>query len=179
METMNTNMVEAVDSESTAFVLSPLKSTDVWQMVRILKRIDLMGAAKSVGGQLAKYMDYKEPTMMQNGEEVALPKERWTKAQKKAHEKAMEARDALLWAILGVLMENIDSCEDDVNRMLATGIGKDLGFIQAMDANTYLELLVQFVTREEFGDFFAHAIKLLQKMNLSQNSIASVATLIR
>lgn len=179
METMNTNVIEAAGSESAAFVLSPLKSTDVWQMVRILKRIDIMGAVKSIEGQLSKYMEYKEPTMMLNGQEVALPEEKWTKAQKKAKERAEEARDALLWAVLGVLMENIDSCENDINVMLASGIGKDVAFIRAMDANDYLELIVQFITREEFGDFFARAIKLLRKMNLSQNSIANVAMLTR
>lgn len=178
METMN-NTIQAVGSEPAAFSLSPLKSTDVWQMVRILKRIDIMGAVKSIDPKLLEALEYKAPTMMQGGEEVPLPEAQWTKAQKKAHEKAQEAIDQLLWTVLGILMENIGACEDDVNKMLATGIGKDLVFIRSMPANDYLDLIVQFVTREEFADFFMHATKLLQKMGSSQSSIVNVMTSIK
>lgn len=172
METMNTNVIEAAGSESAAFVLSPLKSSDVWQMVRILKRIDITGAVKSIDPELLKSLDYKAPTMMRGGEEVPLPEEKYTRAQKKEKEKAEEARDKLLWQILEILMDNIGACEDDVNKMLATGIGKDVAFIRAMDATDYIDLIMQFVTREEFGDFFTHAIKSLQKLNSSRSSIA-------
>lgn len=178
METMN-NTTQAVGSEPAAFVLSPLKSTDVWQMVRILKRIDITGAVKSIDPKLLEALEYKAPTMMQDGEEVPLPEAQWTKAQKKAHEKVQEAIDQLLWTVLGILMENIGACEDDVNKMLATGIGKDLVFIRSMPANDYLDLIVQFVTREEFADFFMHAAKLLKKMGSSQSSIANVMTSIK
>lgn len=177
METMNTN--QAVGSEPAAFVLSPLKSTDVWQMVRVLKRIDITGAISSIDPKLLKYLDYHPPTMMKDGEEVPMPEEKWTKAQKKAHQIAMDARDKFLWAALGILMDNIDACEGEVNVMLASGIGKEVSFIQSMPANDYLDLLVQYVTREDFADFFTHAVRLLQKMGSSRNSIANVATLMR
>lgn len=178
METMNST-TQAVGSEPAAFVLSPLKSTDVWQMVRILKRIDITGAVKSIDPELLKFLDYHPPTMMQDGEEVPLPENKWTKAQKKVHEKAMDARDKFMWAILGVLMNNLDACENDVNTMLASSIGQDASFIRSMGANDYIDLIVQYVTREEFADFFMHAAKLLQKMEPSQNSIANAVTLIR
>jgi len=178
METMN-NTIQAVGSEPAAFVLSPLKSTDVWQMVRILKRIDIMGAVKSIDPKLLEALDYKKPTMMQDGEEVPLPEAQWTKAQKKAHEKAQEATDRLLWSVLEILMENIGACEDDVNKMLATGIGKDLAFIRSMPANDYIDLIAQFITREEFADFFMHAAKLLKKMGSSRSSIANAVTSMR
>lgn len=83
METMNST-IQAVGSEPAAFVLSPLKSTDVWQMVRILKRIDITGAVKSIDPELLKFLDYHPPTMMQDGEEVPLPENKWTKAQKRS-----------------------------------------------------------------------------------------------
>ena len=91
----------------------------------------------------------------------------------------MDARDKFMWAILGVLMNNLDACENDVNTMLASSIGQDASFIRSMGANDYIDLIVQYVTREEFADFFMHAAKLLQKMEPSQNSIANAVTSIK
>ena len=174
METMNTMSTEqAVGIEPAAFVLSPLRSGDVWQMVRILKHIDVADAIRSIDKDLLKYASYHPPTMMQDGEEVPLPEADWTKAQKKLHEKATAAKDQLAWMVLGILMDNIGACENDINMMLASGIGKDVAFIQSMPANDYLDLIVQFVTREEFADFFMHAMSLLQNMGSSPSSIAS------
>ena len=178
METMN-NTIQAVGSEPAAFVLSPIRSTDVWQMVRVLKRIDITGAISSIDPELLKYLDYHPPMMMEGGEEVPLPKEKWTKAQKKVHEKAMDARDKFLWAALGILMNNIDACEGEVNVMLAASIGKDVSYIQSVAGTDYLDLIVQYVTREEFADFFTHAVRLLQKMGSSRSSIANAAMSMR
>lgn len=86
METMN-NTTQAVGSEPAAFVLSPLKSTDVWQMVRILKRIDITGAVKSIDPELLKFLDYHPPTMMQDGEEVPLPETSGRKHRKRSTRK--------------------------------------------------------------------------------------------
>ena len=59
------------------------------------------------------------------------------------------------------------------------GIDKDINYIRNMDAGDYLDLIVRYVTREGFTDFFMQARNLLDKMGTSRSSIGSVVTLIK
>ena len=59
------------------------------------------------------------------------------------------------------------------------GIEKDIDFVRNMDAGDYLNLIVQYVTREGFSDFFMQAQSLLQKTGASRGSIVTAATLIK
>lgn len=150
--------------------LRTLKSADLWQMVRVLRKFDIQSAAQSVDRDLLKKSRYKVPTMMADGKEVPMPESKWTKGQKKAVEDAREAKDALTWQVLGILMENIGSCEAEVNQLLATGCGATAEEIRNMEANEYLDLIVQYFTREDFADFFMHAFDLLGKRKSLPNA---------
>ena len=66
-----------------------------------------------------------------------------------------------------------------MNRLLAMGIEKDVSYVRNMDASDYLNLIVQYVTREGFSDFFTQAQNLLEKTGASRGSIVSAATLIK
>ena len=107
-----------------------------------------------------------------------LPDE-WTPAQRKAFKAAQAANDELLWQALDILINNISGCEDEVNKLLAMGIEKDINYVRNMDAGDYLNLLVQYVTREGFKDFFMQARRLLEKTGTSRSSIGPAMTLIK
>ena len=92
---------------------------------------------------------------------------------------AQAANEELTWQALDILINNISGCEDEVNKLLAMGIEKDINYVRNMDAGDYLNLLVQYVTREGFSDFFMQARSLLEKTGASRSSIGSAMTLIK
>ena len=172
----NTNDAGAI---APAFVLRDLKSSDVWQLVRVLRRFNLAEAVKLIDKDTLKKSRFEAPKKMVDGEIVPMPQDEWTPAQRKAFRAAQAATDELVWKVLDIVINNIGGCEDEVNKLLAMGIGKDINYIRNMDAGDYLNLIVQYVTREGFSDFFMQAQNLLGKVGASQNSIASAVTLIK
>lgn len=174
------NQAAGGDTAPAAFVLHDLKATDVWQMTRVLKRLDIAKMKEAIDPDLLKRASFKTPTMYdKDGNVVPLPAEKWTAGQKRAAQKAKEASDELTWQVLGLLMDNIGSCEQEVNKLLAMGCGCSVEDITGMDAAPYLDLIVQYITREGFADFFTHAAGLLKMTNASRASIVSVATSIK
>jgi len=171
------NQAAGGDTAPAAFVLHDLKATDVWQMTRVLKRLDIAKLKDAIDPELLKRAKYKLPTMYdEDGNVVPLPVNKWTAGQKRAAQQAKEASDALTWQVLGLLMDNIGSCEQEVNKLLAMGCGCSVDDINSMDATPYLNLIVQYVTREGFADFFTHAADLLKMTNASRASIVSAVT---
>ena len=172
----NTNDAGA---NAPAFVLRDLKSSDVWQLVRVLRRFNLSEARKLIDQDLLKKAKFEKPMKQVDGELVPMLPDEWTAAQRKAFQEAKKASDELTWQALDILINNIGGCEDEVNKLLAMGIEKDIDFVRNMDAGDYLNLIVQYVTREGFSDFFMQAQSLLQKTGASRGSIVTAATLIK
>ena len=172
-------MTNEAGANAPAFVLRDLKSPDVWQLVRVLKRFNLKEAFKAIDQDLIKASKFEKPKKLVDGELVPMLPDEWTEAQRKAFRASKAANEELTWQFLDILINNITGCEDEVNKLLAMGIDKDINYIRNMDANDYLNLIVQYVTREGFIDFFMHARNLLDKMGGSRNSIGSVVTLIK
>lgn len=163
------NIIEG--AEKSAPILRDLKSADVWQLVRVLKKIGISDISKNIDKELLKKARFESPTMVDDGGEIVkMPEEMWTPAQRKKAEEAKEASGEAMWQVLGQIMDHIDSCEGEVNKLLAMGIGVEPAEMSTMDANEYLELIVQYITRDGFRDFFMQAWRLLQKMDFSKTS---------
>ena len=172
----NTNDAGAI---APAFVLRDLKSSDVWQLVRVLRRFNLAEAVKLIDKDTLKKSRFEAPKKTVDGEIVPMPPDEWTPAQRKAFKAAQAATDELVWKVLDIVINNIGGCEDEVNKLLAMGIDKDINYIKDMDAGDYLNLIAQYVTREGFSDFFMQARNLIEKTGGSRGSIVSAATLIK
>lgn len=173
------DMTKDAGAAAPAFVLRDLKAADVWQLVRVLRRFNLREARKLIDQDLLKKAKFEKPKKLVDGELVPMPVEEWTNAQRKASREAKKASDELTWQALDILINNIGGCEDEVNKLLAMGIEKDIDYVRNMDASDYLNLIVQYVTREGFSDFFTQALNLMDKTGASRGSIVSAATLIK
>lgn len=158
--------------------LRPLNSSDLWQMVRILGKLNIRNLRDSIDTSLLKKARFEAPKKMEGGEMVPLPESEWTAAQIKAFNAAASAKDTITWQIMDVLVNNIGNCEQEVNALLASGAGVSVDEITAMPPLEYLELIEQYVSREDFRDFFTKAVNSLGKKNVSQNITASAAALL-
>lgn len=160
---------------SPKFVIRDLKSKDVWQMVRIIRKLGISNLRDSVPKDILQKAFATTPTMMaEDGSIVPLPREKWTEAQIDAETEMLLAEDELLWALLGILIDNIGGCENEVNQLLANGIGVPVAEIAEMDANDYVELIAQYMSREGFKDFFMRAWKLFQRTSPSRSASGDV-----
>ena len=160
---MENKTVQAA-SEKAAFVLHDMAAPELWQIVRILRHINLQAAMKNIDQELWQRSQFDAPTMISDdGDRVPLPEEKWTKAQKKARDAAKAANDELTWSLLAVLMDHIGDCEADVNKLLAMGIRQDPEVFREMPVEQYTDLLVGYFTRDAFSDFFMRAYSLVKK----------------
>lgn len=176
---MPNNTTNDAGANAPAFVLRDLKSSEVWQLVRVLRRFNLKEARNLIDKDTLKKSKFETPKKLVDGELVPMLPDEWTPAQRKAFQAAKAANDELLWQALDILINNISGCEDEVNKLLAMGIEKDINYVRNMDAGDYLNLLVQYVTREGFKDFFMQARNLLEKTGASRSSIGPAMTLIK
>ena len=167
------------ENTSPEFVIRDFKSTDVWQMTRVIGKIGIQNLRKSIDPSLIKASIFKKPQMLgKDGEMIDLPREKWTEAQAEAEMKAEMANDEVVYTVLGLLFENIGNCEKEVNKLLADGIGVDIKEIYDMDAAVYMELITQYVTREGFRDFFTQAWNLVKKIKPSKKSSGDVMAML-
>lgn len=176
---MDGNNIDQAGAKAPAFVLQNLRSTDLWQLVRILKRLNIRELAHVVDDKTMRASRFEIPMELTADGFKPLPREKWTSAQRKAEEAAKAANDEIMWAGIGYLVDHIGSCEEDVAKLLAMGTGTTVDDIRFMDAGDYLQLVVQYVTRDNFMDFFTQARSLLDKMGSSQGSTRVVEMLMR
>ena len=79
---MPTNMTNDAGAAAPAFVLRDLKSSDVWQLVRVLRRFNLREARKLIDQDTLKKAKFERPMKLVDGELVPMPQDEWTAAQR-------------------------------------------------------------------------------------------------
>lgn len=64
--------------------------------------------------------------------------------------------------IAGVIISNLYKCKDDIYQLLSQLSGMKTKEIASLPMNTFLEMIVAVVKKEEFKDFFQGVTKLLK-----------------
>lgn len=171
---------EAAAETSAAFNLNKLSSDDVWDMLKIINKIGISDIRKAIPAELIEAAKFEKPTMIDRntGEIKEMPRDKWNDKQVKAETDAEIASEKIGMIVTGIVMNNIGNCKDEVNSMLARGIGKSVDDVRSMGAIEYVNLIYAFIDREEFTDFFRQALKSAQtQMKLSTSSSASTGTI--
>ena len=154
------------DHSVPEIILRDLNSSDVFQMVRILKRIGMSELMEVFENDLSTVMEYEPPMMMEDGKKVPLPREQWTAAQEDAETKYQIAEQRFSAKVLGFLVDHIADCETEIYKILASGAGLTMDEIVALDAVEFINLCEKFVDRENFRNFFTQALRVLQKTGM-------------
>ena len=144
------------------FTLRKILAPDVFRLTSIIGKIGVKQAFGALDPETVHAVfDYAEPTMMRDGKPVPLPPSRWTAAQRKAdqaHDKA--TLDFLLGAADTVLI-HVGDAMDDIIALLADSYGTDVETISTLDADVFVELLMRYIQRDAFLDFFKAALRRL------------------
>lgn len=84
-------------------------------------------------------------------------------ASGKSAEEAAAAVGLTIFAdIAGVIFANYDKCQDDIFRLLASLSGKSKEEIASLPMDSFAEMVIEVVKKEEFKDFFKVVSKLFK-----------------
>ena len=145
------------------FVLNDLKSTDLWIMVRLLKRVGMSTIIQEFGSVTITEFHPPKTYDADKKEYVDIPREEWTEAQIKAEEQALVSQNDGLYRLVGMLIDHIADVKTELTELLAHGAGMTPAEIDDMDASDYIDLLVAYFDRENFKDFFMQARRLAER----------------
>lgn len=158
------DIVEVVDEKP--YIFRTLGAQDVFLMVRILNKIGFR--------QVKECLSADNIQALIN---AAVSGSDAQDAQQGAQDAAQETQDALadqesVLASVGVgvaidafglLLENLPKCEADIYQLLAQTSNLSVDTIKAPgNAVMFMEMIVDFLHKKEFGDFFKVAKKLLK-----------------
>ena len=158
------DIVEVVDEKP--YIFRTLGAQDVFLMVRILNKIGFR--------QVKECLSADNIQALIN---AAVSGSDTQDAQKDAQDAAHETQDAqadqesVLASVgvgvaidaFGLLLENLPKCEADIYQLLAQTSNLSVDTIKAPgNAVMFMEMIVDFLHKKEFGDFFKVAKKLLK-----------------
>lgn len=142
-ETMLENKIEEAAEASKPYAFRRLSAEDMFLMFRIIGKIGV-----------------KEFKSCFEGEALEAMVSAFKGADEK--EKALTAVGVSVgFEALDILMNNIPKCEKEVYKLLAQTSTLDEDVIKA-DAILFTEMIIDFVKKEEFPDFFRAVSKLFK-----------------
>lgn len=125
-----------------------LNTEDVFLMFRIVSKIGI--------NEFRKCIENEELVSMVTG----LFSD--DKSKKTSGEKLTIAGIATALEIANTLLGNIEKCKEDVCQMLANVSGKKINDIKKLDGVVFVEMVIDFVKKPEFPDFFKVVSKLFK-----------------
>lgn len=69
---------------------------------------------------------------------------------------------SVLFDVVGIVIENIPACEDDIYSLLASVSNLDKKEVQEMGMSEFIEMIVDFIKKPEFKDFFKVVSRLFK-----------------
>lgn len=83
-------------------------------------------------------------------------------ADNKADNKALVVGVSVALEISEILLGNLDKCKDNIYNLLSAVSGMTVSEIRTLGFATFAEMIIDFVKKDEFMDFFKAAAKLFK-----------------
>ena len=133
---MSETTLEIVQAEK-AYKFRPLEASDVFVMSKIIGAIGVNEFSACLDGDFAK-------------------------AMKDANDATAAVGAAVFLNIANVIFKNLPKCENDIYQMLSNVSGMTVKEIKKLDFVTFTEMVIDFVQKEEFRDFFKVVSRLFK-----------------
>lgn len=72
---------------------------------------------------------------------------------------------SVILEIANIVMGNLPKCETEIYQMLSNVSGMKVERIKKLDIATFTEMVIDFIKKEEFKDFFKVVLKLFKPVN--------------
>lgn len=137
---MSETTINAVETAEKVYTLRNLEAKDIAPMASILSKIGIKDIKECFNGQDLKDL-----------------------ASGKADEATITAIGmSIMLDIVGIVLENYSKCQDNVFKFLASLSGMEAKQIESLPLDTFTEMIIDVVKKEEFKDFFKVVSKLLK-----------------
>lgn len=70
----------------------------------------------------------------------------------------------VFYGIIDVILEKMEKCEDVIGRLLARLYDMSEAEVKSLEANDYLDMIIDVVKDEKFVDFFSRAYESVKRM---------------
>lgn len=147
---------EAVEERVKPYTFRKLNSTDLFPMITIISKIGLDELTSVFEGDAMKEIINK-----------FMPKKN-EQADEQKDEESKKGGQVLVGInvtlkIVNKILEHIPTCETEIYTLLANVSGMDIQAVKALDLDVFMEMLIDFVTKEEFKSFFKVASKYIKQ----------------
>ena len=143
---------EGVEERIKPYTFRKLNSTDLFPMITIISKIGLDELTSVFEGDALKEVIKKfMPNKDENTDEEG----------KKGNQVLVGINVTL--KIVNKILEHIPTCETEIYTLLANVSGMNIQAVKALDLDVFMEMLIDFVTKEEFKSFFKVASKYIRQ----------------
>lgn len=122
-----------------------LKATDIFLFTKLLKKIGLTSF-----GDVTMSDDFQTAINV------------FTNGKKEKREQQELAVGKMIFTFVDVVLERLDECENEIFTILSKTSNLSRKEVENLDLNIFIEMIYDFVKKEEFGVFFKRATALLE-----------------
>ena len=151
---MNKNVIEPISAEgietvmegdiTTKYTFRRLNSTDVFLMFKIIGKIGINDFAKC---------------FEQNNLQALI------KNSKDMDKTAAMVGISVVLDMANIIVSNLPKCEKEIYEMLSNVSNLTIDEVKALDFVTFTEMVIEFIKKEEFKDFFKVVLRLFKSEN--------------
>lgn len=158
---MKTNVIEPITAEGMgtaqeggihtkkAYAFRKLNSTDVFVMFKIMGKIGITEFSKC----------FEKDTVKELIASVT------TKGDDSKGDVTTVVGIAVVLEVANVILGNLPKCEGDIYQMLSQTSNLSVEKIKKLDFVTFTEMVIDFIKKEEFKDFFKVVLRLFKLEN--------------
>lgn len=141
---MNTNTIEQASEQVPVYTFRKLGAPDVFLMFKILGKIGISEFTGCLDKDSVKKL-LANLTGNGNGDNVTV------------------VGISVMLEAANVILGNLPKCEQEIYQMLANTSNLSVKQVKELDMITFMEMVVDFVKKEEFRDFVGVASRLFNK----------------
>lgn len=143
----DTSEGQQVEERVKPYTFRKLNSTDLFPMIKLITKIGI-----------------DELTEVFEGDTVKGIVESVTKKEEKVAGKEIIVGVGVALKLVNKIMEHIPLCENEIYTLLSRVSGMDIEQIKVLDLDVFMEMLLDFVMKDEFKDFFKVASKYIKRL---------------
>lgn len=156
-----TDMLQQTDAEINAakpYTFRRLNSSDVFLMVSILSKIGINEWIPCI--QSPNVLKLIHSLFEKSGENADKKTEKDSSSQTDISDREFLAGMGVVMEIVNIVFMNLSKCKEDIYRLLSSVSGISTSDIEVMDAEVFINMLVDFIRKEEFKGFIRAALRL-------------------
>lgn len=142
------------------YTFRKLNSTDLFPMIKIISKIGIDELATVLDGNFVQNImnDVRE-----KNKQAEQSKENAEQSDKKSSSDLFQIGVGIALKLANKILEHIPSCENEIYMLLGNISGMGADAVKELDLDVFLEMIMDFVMKDEFKNFFKVASKYIKQ----------------